>query len=177
MPLTNTTTRWLTLWLSLLCATEIHAQNPLQRCGQGQFRFLGWSIYQAELFSANCPVQANQTFTLSIHYFIPISQAHLISTTDQELNRMHGHWPQQTLKKWNLEMEQAFRSVHSGDTFTGYYQPGLGARFYLNNIPTAEIPDTEFANWFFQIWLGPNAHDRHLRETLNPGGNWNPAQT
>ncbi len=165
------------LILGMADSSFIKAQStnePEQDCGQGTFRFFGWSIYQAKLTSPHCPVQASQRFTLRIHYFIPISQAHLIATTDQELNRMHGSWPQKTLQGWNKEMEQAFRSVHSGDTITGIYLPGVEAQFYLNNTPTTEIHDAEFAQWFFQIWLGPKAHDSKLRDQLNQGIIWNP---
>ena len=46
-------------------------------------------------------------------------------------------------QRWLAAMQDAFPDVQSGDRITGLHQPGLGARFWFNGQPRAQVRDSD----------------------------------
>jgi hypothetical protein len=63
-------------------------------------------------------------------------------------------------------MRALFPDVAAGDSLSGLYLPGRGARFFHNGEPLGEIDDAQFARAFFSIWLDPRTSAPDLRAAL-----------
>ena len=135
--------------------------------GSGEFRWLGFSIYSARLWSGRGPFDANAPFALELTYHRAISRNRLIQTSIEQIRRLYGDGlSANKLKYWELEMARAFRDVVAGDQLIGVFLPLQGCRFYSQKEWIADIPDQEFATAFFSIWLNERTADPKLRTRL-----------
>jgi hypothetical protein len=69
-------------------------------------------------------------------------------------------------QRWLADMQAAFPDVNAGDRLTGLHSPGVGARFWLNGQPRADLRDAEFSRLFFGIWLAESTSEPELRSEL-----------
>jgi hypothetical protein len=138
-----------------------------QLCGQGSFRFFGFKVYDARLFGA-CPGDVfSHPFALVLNYQRSISRDQLVQSSVDEIRRISGNTiAPPTLQRWRQEMRQSFVDVQSGDSITGVYLPGQGARFYVNDQLHHSIDDPQFARAFFGIWLDRDTRAPGLRASL-----------
>ena len=56
--------------------------------------------------------------------------------------------------------------VKAGDRLTGLHLPGQGVRFWHNDRLLGEVPDAQFAQRFFGIWLAPSTSEADMRLAL-----------
>ena len=63
-------------------------------------------------------------------------------------------------------MKEVFPNIKKGETLTGVHQPGVGARFFHNGKPLAEVRDAEFSRRFFGIWLASGTSEPELRSAV-----------
>ena len=159
--------------LSALCVAGLHmplsayatttataAAMPL--CGQGVFKFFGFSVYDAKLYgTCHGSELFNHPFTLELTYLRSFTRKQLVDSSLDEMTRLQAIPNSDVKQRWSLEMGKAFSDVVPGDTFKGEYLPGQGARFYLNGQLTSSVNAPEFARHFFDIWFD--------RETRAPG--------
>ncbi|GAB3249378.1 chalcone isomerase family protein [Chitinimonas naiadis] len=132
--------------------------------GAGDMRWLGLKLYRAELYSSSGRYVAGQPFALALTYARSFKASRIIDASLDQMRRQGA--PSARLDSWAASMRQAFVDVNEGDTLTGVYLPGKGARFYAGDKPTADIDDPEFAHWFFSIWLGQATSEPRLRQQL-----------
>jgi hypothetical protein len=159
--------------LLLLCQPAHASWRELlpdaQRVGQGELRFLGLAIYDAELWAA-APADAvalRTPFALQLSYRRSISRDLLVSTSLREIRRLVLPAPEpQQLQRWEQAMQQAFVDVRAGDRITGVFMPGEGARFYLGEQLHHIVTDPAFARAFFAIWLDARTRNPELRSQL-----------
>ncbi len=138
-----------------------------QQVGQGEFRYLGFHIYSAALYSTRLPFARSRPFALQLTYFKHISRVRLTETSMDELRRIYGKTlSEDTLAIWQQYMLSAFVDVDKGDQLTGVYLPGQGIRFYHGETETGHFADEHFAEAFFNIWLAPETRDPALRARL-----------
>lgn len=142
-------------------------QDHANLCGKGSFRFFGFSIYEAELFSA-CPPQVFESpFALRLNYQRSFTRDQLVDSSVQEMQRIGANTiGTEQMQRWRAEMEQAFVNVNSGDSITGVFLPGQGAMFYVNDQLQHTVNDPEFARSFFGIWLHRDTRAPGLRASL-----------
>lgn len=144
----------------------------LQLRGQGRFRYLGLSIYEARLWAAE-PVDAGrwaeQPLTLELQYARTLVGREIARRSLAEMRRQ-APIPDTQAQAWLQEMEASFPDVQSGDRISGQYEPGAAARFFFNGQPRRRVPDAQFAQLFFGIWLSPQTSEPRLREQLLGGG-------
>lgn len=156
----------LILLASVAQANPAHTATGGKLCGEGTFRFFGFTLYDAKLYgSCRAPV-FEQPFALELKYQRSFTRAQLVQSSLDELERMNALPDEATRTRWEHDMQQAFADVKAGDTFTGHYHPEEGARFYLNGEPTAQIRDPLFARHFFGIWLDRETRAPGLRASL-----------
>ena len=135
--------------------------------GSGELRWFGLQIYSATLWSSTAPFDASQPFALELTYARQISRARLVQTSIDEIRRMSGaRYTQAQYSHWQEWMEQAFSDVNEGDQLIGVFLPGQGCRFYNQTQLLAQVPDPDFAQAFFNIWLDPRSKDVQLRKHL-----------
>lgn len=135
--------------------------------GEGELRFFGFRIYDARLWSAKAPLQAQTPFALELTYHRAISREDFVRTSLAEIERLSGmSGDSARMRDWRAQMQQAFVDVQPGERITGVYLPGRGCRFYVNDRLQHEVDDPAFAEAFFAIWLDPRSRDQALRREL-----------
>ncbi|MBV2203950.1 MAG: chalcone isomerase family protein, partial [Pseudomonas sp.] len=99
--------------------------------GEGELRFFGFRIYDARLWSATAPLQAQTPFALELTYHRAISREDFVRTSLAEIERLSG-MPEDSarMRDWRAQMHKAFVDVQPGERITGVYLPGRGCRFY-----------------------------------------------
>lgn len=144
--------------------------QPALPSATGDFRFAGFLIYTAQLWSSRLPPSGDAPFALQLTYARSLSRDRLVWSSVDEMQRIasaHGATvPADTLARWRTDMSRAFVDVAAGDRITGVYLPGQGASFYAGERLTARIDDPAFARAFFSIWLDPATRSPALRERL-----------
>ncbi len=153
---------------SVLIATSVAQDGqPLlpaaQRVGQGDFKRLGWSIYQASLWAPEGQYTPGQPFALSLTYAFDISRSRIVDASLDEMARLGA--PVNARQEWRGDLERVLRDVSKGHTLTAVYQPGEGASFFYNNMPTGQLNDA-LSRQFFAIWLDPRTSEPDLRAAL-----------
>lgn len=135
--------------------------------GSGHFRWFGFKIYSAKLWSENARFNANSKFALELTYNRSISRKQFIKTTIDEIKRLNGNQiSAEKLATWEKELIPASPDVSSGDELIGVYLPAQGYRVYNKQGLLADIQDPELARAFFAIWLDPRTKDSGLRAQL-----------
>ncbi|WP_227460750.1 chalcone isomerase family protein [Cupriavidus pauculus] len=150
-----------------------------QMIGQGDYRWLGMRIYEAQLWTgqpsaslvsavpADPASVLDAPLALRLVYARDIGAQRLVDTSIDEIVRMQGHsLSGATLQRWRDALSRVMVDVRAGDRLTGVYLPNQGARFYANDRATGQIDDPALARAFFSIWLGPATRDPGLRQKL-----------
>lgn len=162
----------LLILLLVLLATPAQAGwqediGPASLRGAGRFCFIGFCLYDAELWSARDPLQYDTPFALVLTYRRTFTRERLADSGIDEIRRL-APTPiaDDKLARWRLDMVKAFIDVRSGDSLCGIFLPGRGARFYANGRLTLQVDDPEFAHAFFDIWLNADTRAAGLRRQL-----------
>jgi len=135
--------------------------------GEADFRWYGFEVYQARLWSTVSKPSLDTPFALELDYRRRISKQDLVETSLEEMQRVNGTvLDAGRLQAWGAQMERAFVDVQPGTRITGVYRPGQGCRFYVNGRLSHEITDALFARRFFSIWLDPRTRHPELRQRL-----------
>lgn len=160
----------------LLLSCSVHADwrtalPDAQLVGAGEFRFLGFAIYQAQFWSADAalerPLEMDSPFALELTYRRAISREELVDTSIKEIRRL-ARTPLEPslLASWQQEMALAFVDVRPGERITGVFLPGEGAQFYVADVLQHSVADEAFAKAFFAIWLDERTRNPKLRAQL-----------
>lgn len=156
-------------WTQTAAPAEVSAQlSGAQLAGTARMRFFGFNIYDATLwitpgFRAS---RYEQTpLALELNYLRGLSGHAIAERSLKEMRRSADITPAQA-QRWLADMQVAFPDVNAGDRLTGLHRPGVGARFWLNGQPRADLRDAEFSRLFFGIWLAPATSEPQLRSEL-----------
>ena len=136
-----------------------------QVLGQGEMRWFGLRLYEAELWVRGAGWSAEAPFALRLTYAREIPGSRIVEASIDELRRL-GHRDEASLARWREHMSLAFPDVRAGDSITGIYLLGRGVQFWLGEHLRADLPDEDFARAFFAIWLDPRTREPALRERL-----------
>lgn len=138
-----------------------------QLSGEGEFRWFGLRLYTAQLWAARLPASLDAPFALQITYTRAFTARTLAESSVDEIRRIGGSKISgATLERWRDALRQVLVDVRAGDSLTGVYLPGQGARFYANDRETGQIDDAALAHAFFAIWLDPATRAPALRLKL-----------
>jgi hypothetical protein len=153
---------------TVVAAASWQAQLPdAQAVGHGVFRYFGFRIYDAELWSPTGRWVPAQPYALVLRYHHDIGKARFIDTSIDEMVRsMGGKANAATLAGWRAAMERSFVDIRAGEQMAALFLPGQGVRFFHGDAPTAEIADPAFADAFAGIWQGKACRDPGLRAAL-----------
>lgn len=135
--------------------------------GEADFRWYGFAVYRARLWSTVSKPSLDTPFALELDYRRRISKQDLVETSLEEMQRVTGTVQDAgRLEAWAAQMRGAFVDVQPGTRITGVYLPGQGSRFYVDGRLSREIADTLFSRCFFSIWLDPRTRHPELRQRL-----------
>lgn len=137
------------------------------KVGAGQFRWWGFLVYDATLWSPSGEYRPDepfaQPFALSLRYARDISKEDIVKASIDQMRDLG--LPVDRHPEWAQKLSQVMASVKSGDTLTGVYTPGQGAVFFHNDKLTGQV-DERLARGFFDIWLDPKTSEPKLRQAL-----------
>ena len=139
--------------------------------GTARMRFFGLAIYDAALWVApgfSASRYAQSPLALQLTYLRSLNGRSIAQRSLEEMRRGAALTSVQE-QRWLAAMQDAFPDVQSGDRITGLHQPGLGARFWFNGQPRAQVRDVDFSRLFFGIWLAESSSEPGLRVALLAG--------
>jgi hypothetical protein len=165
----------------MLICTGAHAQSiptpahiaqeiaEARLIGEGQFRWFGFKVYDAQLWAGSIDFQASsrgtEKFALDFRYALSLQGEKIAQSGIREIEKLGFGTPQQR-QRWLHDMEDCFPDVETGTHLTGIFKPGIGASFYRDGGKTCDVHDAEFGTAFFAIWLDPRTTAGKLREQL-----------
>lgn len=152
-----------------LPAAALDTAPALRPLGSGEMRWLGFRLYDAQLWVSGTAYQPDQPHALALRYHRGISAARLVDTSVDEMRRL-GAADEAQLLRWRAALQQAFPDVAAEEVIVGLHLPGGGAAFWHQGRLTARIDDAEFARLFFAIWLDPRTREPGLRARLLGAG-------
>ena len=139
--------------------------------GSGLFRYLIFDVYTAALYGPS-EAQRSRVFDpsspteLVIAYHRSITASQFGESADDRLQKQHDQLPESVRNNISL-FHAAYRTVNEGDRYSLRYEPSVGTSLSLNGETLVTIPGSEFAQYYFGIWLHPNLPiDEALREKL-----------
>ncbi len=136
-----------------------------QKLGSGRLTYLGWSVYDATLYSKNKKFSFKHPFALTLSYHMPAKGNDIAKITIQEMRNL-GLKDELRLATWYRQMQAIFPNVQKGTELTGVYSPEKGTQFFLKQKPIGTIKDKQFGKWFFKIWLSEKTSFKSLRLQL-----------
>jgi hypothetical protein len=145
-------------WFAFLPSAEL--------VGQGEFRYWGFRVYDASLWSPQGAYDSGGAFALSLRYARDLSARSIVDSSLDEMRRLGK--PVDSNPQWETALLQAMVDINRGDTLTGVYTPGKGAVFFHNDQITGQINEP-LAKAFFAIWLDERTRAPKLRQALLGG--------
>lgn len=153
---------------SALPAEVSAAVAGAQFSGSGKLTFLGWDVYESNLWVApgfKSTSFENHAFALELHYLRNFSADAIARRSLEEMQRIEP-LPEQKAEQWQNALREALPNVKNGDRLLGLYRPGVGVVFWSNGKRSGEVRDAEFARQFFAIWLSPKTSEPKLRRAM-----------
>ncbi|MDZ7653525.1 MAG: chalcone isomerase family protein [Burkholderiaceae bacterium] len=141
--------------------------------GEGKLTWLGFHVYDARLYAAprfDVAAPFGQPFVLELTYARKLEGKAIAEASRDEIQRL-GLGDEAQQRRWLAQMEKIFPDVDKGRRIAGVFQPGVGARFYVDGVFAGSVDEPDFGRAFFSIWLDPRTRAPRLRESLlKPAG-------
>jgi hypothetical protein len=143
----------------------VKESSTLSLRGEGSLKFLGFKVYDAQLWTPQKRHSAADVFALQLVYDMAFKGREIAERTVGEMRKV-GYGEEQKLKRWGEEMMRVFPDVKKGDTLVGVSIPGKGVKYYSRDKLIGSIDDAEFVKAFFDVWLSEKTSEPKLREKL-----------
>lgn len=144
---------------------------PLQKVGAGRLRWLGFTIYDASLWTSTGQYRgfaAGETVALSLDYQRGFSRDELLRITETAWRKL-GDVGEERRERWIAELRSLWSDVRPGDNVTTIVVPGGPTRFYDRDRRLGQLDDPAFGPAFLAIWLDPRSVVSDLRIRLIGG--------
>ena len=132
--------------------------------GKGRLTFLGFKVFDAELYAPGGTYSPIKPFALKLTYLRNFKGSAIAKRSADEMRKQGASEGQ--LAKWTRQMEAIFPNVSAGQSITGVRTSSGVATFYLGNRRIGTISDPAFTTRFFSIWLGNRTGNPELRAKL-----------
>lgn len=136
--------------------------------GQGRLTWWGFAAYDARLWAPPGLTQrgfASHPVVLELSYLRAFASDDIARVSQEEMVRADSA-SREDARQWRTQLRALIPDVGPGDRVAAAHRPGRGARFYVNDRFSGEIPDPRFSSSFFGIWLGPATSQPALRTAL-----------
>lgn len=129
--------------------------------GTATFRFVGFPIYEARLFTkSGAPLNWDEDFGLELRYLRDLTGRDIVEGTMCELTRTGAAIPIRGA------LEHCFDDVHKGDRYLAVSQGQNNISFWLNGIQTCTLSHPQTKTRFMAIFLGENTRSRRFTQNL-----------
>ncbi len=129
---------------------EVHKKSEVD------FKYLWLDIYKVSLYVPNRHYDPEGAFALRLVYQRSFRAKDIASRSVYEINKQ-GFEDQNKLAEWERLLVNILPDVEKGDDLIGIKDAKGNAYFYQGSQLLAEVKDSEFSHWFFNIWLGENS--------------------
>ncbi|MFN3133217.1 chalcone isomerase family protein [Roseibium sp.] len=136
--------------------------------GEGRMKFLGFNVFDAQLYAPNGVYSSSNPFALRLTYLRNFKGKAIAEKSAEEMAKQGVSKAQ--LGGWTKQMTAIFPNVSSGQSITGVRTASGSSVFYLGNKEIGTIADPAFTKHFFDIWLGSNTQNPRLRAKLVGAG-------
>ena len=133
--------------------------------GKGRLTFLGFKIFDAELYAPGGTYSPSRPFALKLTYLRNFKGRAIAKRSADEMRKLGASEGQ--LAKWTRQMEAIFPNVSKGQSITGVRTSSDKATFYLGNRRIG----TDFRPGLYQAFLFHLARKPHGKP-LNCAPNW-----
>jgi hypothetical protein len=129
--------------------------------GTATFRFIGWPIYQASLFTkSGAPLDWDADFGLELQYMRNLTESDLVEGTMREFTRLGSAVPVRA------QLQTCFEDVRKGDRYVAVSKGQNRIAFWLNGRPTCTLSHPDIKSHFMGIFLGDNTRSRSFTRKL-----------
>jgi len=136
--------------------------------GQGQFSYLFWDLYQAQLYTADgswSGYQQSAPLVLKLTYQRDISKADFIEATVDQWKHLQGKVSTQH-QDWAKQLDKLWTDVKKGDQLSCVLLADGTVQFYFNDKLLGDVTDPAFGPAFLDIWLSEKTSAPKLRKQL-----------
>jgi len=137
--------------------------------GKGRLTYLGFRVFDAELYAPGGKYSASSPFALKLTYLRNFKGEAITESSVKEIRRQGGVSAAK-LASWEKQMQAIFPNVSKGQSITGVRTSGGSTVFYYGSRKLGTISDPAFTRKFFSIWLGNNTRNPQLRARLVGAG-------
>ena len=134
--------------------------------GQGQFSYLFWDLYQAQLYTADgswSGYQQSAPLVLKLTYQRDISKADFIEATVDQWKHLQGKVSAQH-QDWAKQLDTLWTDVKKGDQLSCVLLADGTVQFYFNDKLLGDVTDPAFGPAFLDIWLSEKTSAPKLRK-------------
>lgn len=150
-------------------ADELLQQSAqLKQVGQGHFRYLFWSVYDAALATRDgqfLSVQQSAPLALTLTYQRDITTEEFVSATLDQWQHVFGEISDKQ-RQWAAALQRIWPDVRQDDHLSCVIDRHGFAHFYLNQQVLGTIEDPLFSEQFLAIWLDERTSAPKLRRQL-----------
>lgn len=154
---------------TILYSLSVHAMpDNVKLVGQGQFSYLFWDLYQAQLYTADgrwSDYQQSSPVVLKLTYQRDISKADFIEATVDQWKHLQGKVSAQH-QDWAKQLDKLWTDVKKGDQLSCVLMPDRKVQFYFNDKLLGDVADPAFGPAFLDIWLSDKTSAPKLRRQL-----------
>ncbi len=137
------------------------ALNDAELRGSATFRYLGFPIYDAQLFTpGGTPLNWSQDFGLELRYRRNLSKKALVNSTLDEMKRIGRAAPVRS------QLDVCFDAVRKGDRYLAISQGPNKVGFWLNGRKVCTMSYPGIKRSFMSIFLGDNTRSASFTRTL-----------
>lgn len=142
--------------------------DDAQTVGKARYEYLFWDIYDAELLAPAGDFSPEGPFALKLTYLRDFKGADIAKRSIDEMKKQ-GLSDKQRQQQWLTLMQALFPDVRKNQSLTGVVDAEGTAHFFYDSEYLGVVEDRDFAQWFFNIWLGDNTSDPKFRQALLAG--------
>lgn len=142
--------------------------SQFRTVGEGHFRYLFWSLYDAQLKTQDGSfqsVKSNKPLALTLTYQREISRDDFVEATLDQWRHLFGE-VSASQTQWGQQLRQIWRDVKQGDRLSCIVDERGHAHFYLNQQLLGAVVDPLFSEQFLAIWLDERTSAPTLRRQL-----------
>jgi len=133
--------------------------------GAGRMTYLGFKVFDAELYAPGGSYSASAPFALKLTYLRNFKGDAIAESSVKEIRRQ-GSVSDGQLARWEQQMQAIFPNVSRGQSITGVRMSNGSTVFYSGNRKLGTIADPAFTRKFFAIWLGDRTRNPQLKARL-----------
>ncbi len=135
--------------------------NDAELRGSATFRYLGFPIYDAQLFTqGGAPLNWGKDFGLELRYRRNLSKKALVNSTLDEMQRIGRAAPVRN------QLDACFGAVSKGDRYLAISQGPNKVGFWLNGRKVCTLSYPGIKRSFMSIFLGDNTRSAAFTRSL-----------